>query len=76
MWQTALRSLWSCNFSTQRSFCPHHSSTSYFIVLDAFHPVLHPGGKERTLAFRFAGFKDPAVEGCISVVSSTFSVSA
>lgn len=32
------------------------------------HPVLHPEGKERALAFRFAGFK--AVEGCISVVSS------
>lgn len=76
MWQTALGSLWSCNFSTQRSFCPDHSSAPYFIMLDAFHPVLHPGGKERALAFRSAGFKDAVVEGCISVVSSIVSESA
>lgn len=35
-------------------------------MLDAFHPVLHPGGKERALAFRFARFKDSAVPGCTS----------
>lgn len=42
-------------------------STPYFIVLDAFHPVLHPGGKQRALAFLFAEFKGGVVEGCTRV---------
>lgn len=49
-------------------------STPYFIMLDAFHPVLHPGGKQRALAFLFAEFKGGVVEGCPSVgVSCMFS---
>jgi hypothetical protein len=43
-------------------------------MLDAFHPVPHPGGKERTLAFRFARFKDSAEPGCASCVSLLRSV--
>lgn len=69
MWQAAHGPLWSCNFSTQSSFYTDHSSTPYFIMLDAFHPVLHPGGKERALASRLPRCKGSAVLGCTGVSS-------
>lgn len=69
MWQAAHGPLWSCNFSTQSSFYTDHSSTPYFIMLDAFHPVLHPGGKERALASRLPRCKGSAVLGCSGVSS-------
>lgn len=63
VWQAAHGPLRSCNFSTQTSFSTDHSSTQYFIMLDAFHPVLHPGGKERALASSLSRFKHSAVLG-------------
>ena len=39
VWPAAHCPLRSCNFSTQTSFYTDHSSTQYFIRLDAFHSV-------------------------------------